>query len=303
MNIISKVAILSIAIVLVFGMGYYSYNILNRSEPDIMDDVEEIIETPEAIEEESGENIKTQDSTNTEIVDENPTLYGTVVGKISDNLGNPINEALIEIGEHSTTTNVNGSYIILIPEGTYYIQASKEGCSQGIEQVQILSNITFEISFSLRILSSGTGEGKIVGVLTHRGSDEIFSIEELFLESDFAVENNIVNVLWSLSPPYLWNTTLQRSSEIDVIWGGNVTVFENMFESGQIVPLDSPQLIETLDDVSEQIDGTDIRGIVNGNVYWVVINDEPIGLLSTANSPQLSMGFIEWMVKLTYLDD
>lgn len=298
----NKGVILGVILVSIVGLGYFVYDTLNPVELKILDNDEDIEKTNselQDISEEESEIISENPDTSGEEKEDNLSLIGTVIGTIVDDSGNPLGEVLVEVGEVSTTTYANGSYIISVPEGTFYIEVSKDGYSQDIELVQILENVTSEISFCLRTLSSGSGEGKTIDVLTHGhgSSDEIDAIEEAFLNSDLANDNNIVNVGWMLSNPELWNKTIRNYSEgIDIIWGGEIILYDYMLSDGLIAPLEGDQIVSLLEPIPEQNNGTDVKRVIDGKVYWVVINDEPIALLNTSNDPQLAILFIEWVI-------
>ncbi|TFH13475.1 carboxypeptidase regulatory-like domain-containing protein [Candidatus Bathyarchaeota archaeon] len=295
-----KVILYGIILVTVFRLGYFAYDTLNTIQPEILDSEGENntnSETQEILEKETEPITEKPDTSVEETEEYNSSINGTVIGTILDDSGNPISEALIEIGELSTTTNENGSYTLSVPEGTYYVQASKIGYSQEIRLLHILAETTNDEDFSLRKLGIVIGDGNIISVITHRGSDVIDSTEKSFLESNYAIENKIINVQWILSSPQLWNKTITSLSEIDIVWGGEISLYENMYDAGLILPLFSNHIIDLLETIPEQVNGTEIKRVIDGEIYWIVINSEPIALLSTTKDPQLAVLFIEWMLE------
>jgi len=198
----------------------------------------------------------------------NETITATVSGTITDDSGNPIEGVLVQIGDVSTTTDSNGEYSLEVSDGTYYVEASKGGYSQGIKSVTVTESTGYETDFSLRVLSTGTGEGKTIRVVTRHGADIMLVAEELFLESDFAVENNIVNIEWLPIADSLWIETITRSGDIDVAWGGGPDLFDIILDAGLLAPLEGENIDALLAGIPEDIGGSETRRVVGGDVYW-----------------------------------
>ena len=195
-------------------------------------------------------------------------ITGTVSGTITDDSGEPIEDVLVKIGDVSTTTDSNGEYSLEVTNGTYYVEASKEGYSQGIKSITITEEIEYEADFSLRVLSTGPGEGKTIRVVTRHGADIMLVAERLFLESDFAVENNIVNIEFLPIADSLWIETISRSGDIDVAWGGGPDLFDIILDAGLLAPLEGENIEALLAGIPEDIGGSVTRRVVDGDVYW-----------------------------------
>ncbi|MCJ7730981.1 carboxypeptidase-like regulatory domain-containing protein, partial [Candidatus Bathyarchaeota archaeon] len=59
------------------------------------------------------------------------TITATISGTITDDTGKPVQGVLVKVGDVSTTTGANGTYTLTVKEGNYYVEASKNGYSQG----------------------------------------------------------------------------------------------------------------------------------------------------------------------------
>lgn len=234
--------LIGIVVVAVLGVGLLGYRALNPAEP----------------EPENGEPPGP----------DGETITATVSGTITDDSGEPVEGVTVHIGEASTTTDSNGEYSLEVSDGTHYVEASKEGYSQGIKSVSVTEETVYEADFTLRVLSTGTGEGKTIRVVTRHGADIMLVAEELFLESDFAVENNIVNIEWLPIADALWIETITRSSDIDVAWGGGPDLFDIILDAGLLAPLEGETIEALLAGIPEDIGGSETRRVVGDDVYW-----------------------------------
>ncbi|RLG44454.1 MAG: hypothetical protein DRN81_04555, partial [Thermoproteota archaeon] len=80
---------------------------------------------------------------------EEETSFGTLKGKVTDNLGQAIEGALIEANSHNTTTNSTGDYTLSLPVGNYTVTASKEGYNESTATAEILENQITILNFTL----------------------------------------------------------------------------------------------------------------------------------------------------------
>lgn len=252
--------LIGIVVVAMLGLGYFGYRAMNPAQPDGPENGEEPPDT-------NGE--EPPDTNGEEPPDTNgEPITGTVSGTITDDSGEPIEDVLVKIGDVSTTTDSNGEYSLEVTNGTYYVEASKEGYSQGIKSITITEEIEYEADFSLRVLSTGPGEGKTIRVVTRHGADIMLVAERLFLESDFAVENNIVNIEFLPIADSLWIETISRSGDIDVAWGGGPDLFDIILDAGLLAPLEGENIEALLAGIPEDIGGSVTRRVVDGDVYW-----------------------------------
>ncbi len=245
--------LIGIVVVAIIGLGYFGYRAMNPAQPDGSENGEEPPDT-------NGE--EPPDTNGGE------PITATVSGTVTDDSGKPIEGVLVQIGDVSTTTDSKGEYSLEVSNGTYYVEASKEGYSQGIKSVTVTEETEYEADFSLRVLSTGPGEGKTIRVVTRHGADIMLVAEELFLESDYAVENNIVNIEWLPIADSLWIETIARSGDIDVAWGGGPDLFDIILDAELLAPLEGEDIDAILAGIPEDIGGSETRRVVDGDVYW-----------------------------------
>ncbi len=255
---------IGIAVVAILGLGLIGYRALYPSEPDVPDNGGE---TPDNGGETPDDGGETPDDGG-ETPDGGDTITATISGTILDDQGNPVAGVLVQAGDISDTTDSNGAYSLEVEEGDYYVEASKNGYSQGIKSVKVTEETTYDTDFTLRILSTGTGDGETIRVITRHGADIMLVAEDLFLKSDFAVENNIVNIEWLPIADALWIETISRSGDIDVAWGGGPDLFDIIMEADLLAPLEGDNIDSILAGIPEDIGGSETRRVVDGDVYW-----------------------------------
>ncbi|NIR87306.1 PEGA domain-containing protein [Candidatus Bathyarchaeota archaeon] len=92
---------------------------------------------------------------------------GWINGTVTDaSTGNPIEDATVTADGYSTTTNINGEYIIpadLAP-GTYRVEASKPGYISSSKFAEVFGEETTTVDFALTPLPPG--KGAIAGTIT-----------------------------------------------------------------------------------------------------------------------------------------
>jgi len=267
---VDKRVLIGIAVVAILGLGLIGYRALNPATtdepdnggdtPDSGGDTPDSGETPDT----GGE---TPD-TGGETPEPDETITGTISGTILDDSGAPISGVLVQVGDVSDTTDSNGAYSLTVSDGTYYVEAAKNGYSQGIKSVSVTESIEYEADFTLRVLSTGTGDGKTIRVITRHGADIMLVAEDLFLESDFAIENNIVNIEWLPIADALWLETISRSADVDVAWGGGPDLFDIILDADLLAPLEGVNIDSILSDIPMDIGGSETRRVVDGDVYW-----------------------------------
>ncbi len=252
--------LIGIVVVAIIGLGYFGYRAMNPTQPEEPGNGEEPPGTNG--EEPPGTNGEEPPGTNGE------PITATVSGTVTDDSGEPIEGVLVQIGDVSTATDENGEYSLEVLNGTYYVEASKYGYSQGIKSVTVTEETEYEADFSLRALSTGPGEGKTIRVVTRHGADIMLVAEDLFLKSDYAIENNIVNIEWLPIADSLWIETIARSGDIDVAWGGGPDLFDIILDADLLAPLEGEDIDAILAGIPEDIGGSETRRVVGGDVYW-----------------------------------
>ncbi len=248
---------IGIVLIAVIGLGFIGLRVLNPVEPDVPDNGGEVPGTGGDEPDAGGD---TPEPSETE--------SATITGTITDASGAPIAGVEVLIGDQSTTTNADGEYFIQVEPGDYFLEVSKTSYSQGIKSLTVTGDETVEVNFSLRVISSGTGDGKTISVITRHGADIMLVAENLFLDSDFAIENNVKNIKWLPIADALWIETVLRSGDVDVAWGGGPDLFNIILDEGLLAPLEGDNIDSILSGIPEDIGGSETRKIVDGDVYW-----------------------------------
>lgn len=264
MKAVDKRVMIGIIIVALLGVGFVGYRMLNPIVPEVPDNGGEVHDNGGEVPDTGGE---TPD-TGGETPDTGETELATVTGTVSDENGEGIAGVTVKLGDKTATTNADGVYHIKVSQGDYYLEVSKTSYSQGIKGISVTDEGDYEADFTLRVLSTATGDGKSLRVITRHGKDIMDVTEELFLLSDFAVENNIVNIDWLPVGPSLWVNTISRSADIDVAWGGGPVLFDTIMASDQLAPLDSENVLEIIGTIPEDIGGSITRREVDDVIYW-----------------------------------
>ena len=272
MKSVDKRVLIGIAVVAILGLGLIGYRAIYPAEPDVPDNGGETPdsggETPDSGGETPDTGGETPDTGGETPDTGGETIAGTITGTILDDSGTPVEGVLVQASDVSATTNSNGVYSLEVEEGDYYVEASKDGYSQGIKSVKVSEETTYETDFTLRVLSTGTGDGKTIRVITRHGADIMLVAEDLFLESDFAVENNVVNIEWLPIADSLWIETISRSGDVDVAWGGGPDLFDIILDAGLLAPLEGENIDSILAGIPEDIGGSETRRVVDGDIYW-----------------------------------
>ncbi|MCK4701945.1 extracellular solute-binding protein [Candidatus Bathyarchaeota archaeon] len=257
--------LIGIAVVALLGLGFIGYRAMNPAQPDVPDTGGETPDTGGETPDTGGE---TPDTGGETPDTGGETITATVSGTINDDSGNPIEGVLVQISDVSTTTDSNGEYSVEVSNGTYYVEAGKDTYSKGIKSITVTEETEYEADFTLRVLSTGTGDGKTIRVITRHGADIMLVSEELFLASDYAVENNIVNIEWLPIADSLWIETISRSGDVDVAWGGGPDLFDIILDAGLLAPLEGENIDAILAEIPEDIGGSETRRYVGDDVYW-----------------------------------
>ena len=192
----------------------------------------------------------------------------TLTGTVLDSSGNPLQGVNVKIGSVTVTTDAQGKYSLELEKGDYVLEATKQGYSQGVKTVSVTEFKEYKADFSLKVISSGGAEGKSLRIITRHGADILFDAESAFLETDFAKENNIVNIEWLPVGEELWIQTISRSGDIDAAWGGGPTLFDTVMNEGLLAPLDDPDLLAIFEDIPYDLSGAVTRRVVDSSVYW-----------------------------------
>lgn len=111
--------------------------------------------------------------------------------------------------------------------------------------------------------------GNYITILTRHDSAIHAAYTDAFLETDYAKENGITEIKWKTQAPGYWADVVE-GGDIDVLWGGGPTLFDQMNELEYLLPLTSDTMKDVVDRVSDEIAGADMkRTNTQGDVVWV----------------------------------
>ncbi len=93
--------------------------------------------------------------------------------------------------------------------------------------------------------------------------------EAAFLATDFAIEHNIVDVIWKTQDGAFWDSVI-AAGDVDVLWGGGPTLFDQMQRDDNLEPLNWTSIMEVVDRVPDEIAGADMKRMNgDGDIIWV----------------------------------
>jgi len=93
--------------------------------------------------------------------------------------------------------------------------------------------------------------------------------ESAFLQTDFAKQNDIVNIIWRNPANEFWDDLIE-DGQADVLWGGGPTLFDQLMTDGYLVPLTSPLMQTVADRVNDTIAGVDMkRNNTSDELVWI----------------------------------
>lgn len=82
--------------------------------------------------------------------------------------------------------------------------------------------------------------------------------EPAFLATDYAKDNNIVNIDWMNPDASFWDNVIDQSGA-DVCWGGGPTIFDQLMRDNRLVALNSALMQEVADRVPDELAGTNMK--------------------------------------------
>jgi ABC-type Fe3+ transport system substrate-binding protein len=71
-----------------------------------------------------------------------------------------------------------------------------------------------------------------------------------FLSSDFAIQNNIVDIVWTTPAPEFWDDVIKLGN-VDVCWGGGTNLFNQLASYGFLEPLTGVACEEIVDKINQ----------------------------------------------------
>ncbi|MCW4048347.1 MAG: extracellular solute-binding protein [Candidatus Bathyarchaeota archaeon] len=238
--------LIGIALVIVIGLGA-AFIIFNPQQPPT----------------DNGDNGGTDDSGGTT----EPTP-ATVSGVVTDDAGNPVEGATVELDGDTVTTGSDGRYTFTVDAGSYTVTVTKPGYDSETSTVSASSGETYTVDVSLAEIVVPTGDVELT-IITRHGFDILYKARERFLQSDIAEEYNIESIAFLNVNSALWSDTIERKGTIDIAWGGGPVVFDIIFNEDKLSPLTSDAVTAILDALPDDISGAPTKRYRDDDVYWV----------------------------------
>ena len=156
-------------------------------------------------------------------------------------------------------------------------------------QALLLSVIVVSLSFIvvLSIPPFIPQETKRLTILTRNDISVQSAFETAFLVSDFAVENEIDDIVWVTSPVETWKNQVSTGAA-DIVWD-SIDIVEDTGINEYFEPLNSPNITLVLDGLNSTIGGVPMIGYNS--------QDEPVWVATS-----ISVESYDVLVNMTYLD-
>ncbi|MFX1369004.1 MAG: ABC transporter substrate-binding protein [Promethearchaeota archaeon] len=111
--------------------------------------------------------------------------------------------------------------------------------------------------------------GNYITVLTRHDTAIQSAYADAFLATDYAKENGITEIKWKTQTAGYWAQVVE-GGDVDVLWGGGPTLFDQMQELGYLLPLTSTLMNQVVGGVPDEIAGADMkRRNAQNEVIWV----------------------------------
>jgi len=204
-----------------------------------------------------------------------PTPQATIEGVITDEAGDPVSGATVELDGETVTTGSDGSYSFTVDVGSYTLTVSKDGYKDETSTVSATSEDTYTVDLAIMQTENGDdNEPDVVEIkiITRHGSDILFKARAAFLETDIAAEYGITDreqIKFLGVASSLWADTITRSGDVDVAWGGGPVVFDLVNNDDLLAPLTSDAITSILNELPDEISGAPAKRYKEGEVVWV----------------------------------
>ena len=107
-------------------------------------------------------------------------------------------------------------------------------------------------------------------VVTRHPGDIRDRAKEEFLKSDIAKQYNIVDVKMLYLESGWWKSRIEDVGDVDVLWGGGPTVFDQLYQEGLLAPLTSDIVQQAISQIPDVLAGSPMKRVgSDGKIYWV----------------------------------
>ena len=110
--------------------------------------------------------------------------------------------------------------------------------------------------------------GITLKIISRHDSSIWNTFESAFLETDYAKDNDIVDLKWVSPDPGLWEAVIDIGG-IDVAWGGGPTLFDTLIENELLDPLTGSDVLSMVSQINDTIGGAPMKRKDGEDVLWV----------------------------------
>ncbi len=153
--------------------------------------------------------------------------------------------------------------------------------------VSLLAAATLALWIARELGSPESGEGGVVlHVLTRHDATTLMIARETFLNSTFAREAGVTDVVFIKPNPALWRDTIDRLGYLDVAWGGGPTAHNILADEGYLLPIEDEVVLQEASSIPDSVGGMPLKRFDSqGRLLWVATSMSSFGII--ANEPML----------------
>ncbi len=117
-------------------------------------------------------------------------------------------------------------------------------------------------------------------VITRHSSTITQLYREAFLSSEVAKKYNITGITFINPHPAIWIETIKRIGNIDIAWGGGPTIHNLLADEGLLLPISSPDVLQTIRCIPKDIGGMElVRYDDSGKPLWIATAISSFGII------------------------
>ncbi len=129
-------------------------------------------------------------------------------------------------------------------------------------------------------------EGLVLHILTRHDATTLMIAKEAFLNSTFAREAGVTDVVFIKPNPALWKDTIDRLGYLDVAWGGGPTAHNILADDGYLLPIEDEVVLQEASSIPDSVGGMPLKRFdAHGRLLWVATSMSSFGII--VNEPML----------------
>ena len=147
--------------------------------------------------------------------------------------------------------------------------------------VSLLAAATLALWIARELGVPGSGEGGVVlHVLTRHDATTLMIAREAFLNSTFAREAGVTDVVFIKPNPALWRDTIDRLGYLDVAWGGGPTAHNILADDGYLLPIEDEVVLHEASSIPDSVGGMPLKRFDSqGRLLWVATSMSSFGII------------------------